>query len=554
MRLGFLVFGLLAAAAAQAQTLEDAPIAPTPAYFRFHFSTPSNRVELKPPVRLDEFLVGDQMVLSLRAYLELVMANNTDINIQRLTIETQRNAILRAFGVFDPTLTATFQSQRAKSQASDILAGATNLNSLTQPASFNYTQRFQTGTQLTVGFTANKTSNNNAFQFFNPVLNTGLSASFSQPLLRNRGVEISRLPITIARSRLRQSQYSLEDSITRLLVTAESAYWDVILQRENLKVQEKGLENLATQLKRNQRELELGAISPLDIYNPQAQFEQQRIQVIQARFRLVQAEDALRRQISADLDPRFRDVPMALSESPYIEADTERFDREEFVERALKRRPDLRAQLQALEIGDLNIKSSINALRPDLALTGAYSSSGRGGVYYPRQTTVPGTGTVTTAALVPLPGGIGDAVDQLFSFNYPTFAFGLRLTLPIRDRAAKANLSDNLVSKKLDAMRARSLEQNIRQDVLNAITNVESSRASIEIAKVGMDLAQKQLDAEQKKYDLGTTTIFFVLDAQTRLVNAQSVVVNNSVGYKRNVLTLLQRTGELLDQRGVIVQ
>ena len=129
-----------------------------------------------------------------------------------------------------------------------------------------------------------------------------------------------------------------------------------------------------------------------------------------------------------------------------------------------------------------------------------------------------------------------------------------RLTLPLRDRSAAANLADSLINKKLNAYRLRSVEQQARLDVLNAITQVESSKASIEIAKVGLDLAQKQLDAEQKKYDLGTTTIFFVLDAQTRLVNAQSVLVNQTVQYRRNLVTLLQRTGELLEARGIIVQ
>ena len=531
----------------------SAPIAPTPSYFRFHFSTPSNHVELKPPLRLDEFVISDRLELSLKSYLELVMANNTDITIQKVTVETQQNAILRAFGAFDPTLVANFNNTRTKSQSSDILAGAATLNQLSQPATFTYNQRLQTGTQFSVGFTASKTSTNNSFQFYNPSINSGLTFGFSQSLLRNRGAYVTKLPITIARSRLRQSQYNLEDQVTRLLVAAENAYWQVILERENLKVQEKGLENLDKQLKRNQRELQLGAISPLDIYNPQAQYEQQRIQVTQAKYRLIQAEDSLRRQMGADLDPRFRGMPITLSESPYMQADLQNLEKEQLVEIALKRRPDLREQLQSLDIDDLQIKQSTNALRPDLTLTGTYSSTGRGGIYYPREVAVPGGGT-SSGAFAPIPGGFGDALNQVFGFSYPVYGFGLRLTLPIRDRAARANLADSLVNKKLDALRARSLEQVVRQDVLNAVTQVESSRASIEIAKVGLDLQTKLLEAEQKKYDLGTTTIFFVLDAETRLVNAQATLVNQSVQYKRNMLTLQQRTGELLEARGVLIQ
>ena len=63
-------------------------------------------------------------------------------------------------------------------------------------------------------------------------------------------------------------------------------------------------------------------------------------------------------------------------------------------------------------------------------------------------------------------------------------------------------------------------EQGVRLQVLNAITNVENSRASVELAKTARDLAQKRVDAEGKKYELGIDTIFFLLTAQTDLTTA----------------------------------
>jgi len=545
-------FFCLALVLAPAQDLEVHSF-PSRGYFRTVFSTPETRVELQPPVRLEEFVVGDKLELSLKNYLDLVMANNPDIQIQKVSVEIQKNAITRAFGTFDPTITASFNSTRTKSQTGDVLAGATTLNQLSQPFNLSFTQRLSYSTQLTANFSTSKTSTNSTFQNFNPLYSSQVSFGFTQPLLRGRGPAIVKLPITIARSRLLSAQYNVEDQLLRLVAAAENAYWQVILERENLKVQEKGLENLATQLKRNQRELELGAISPLDIYNPQAQYEQQRIQVSQAKYRLQIAEDALRRQIGADLDPRFRNMPIVLTENPDPGAAPPTFDRETLVEKALRRRPDVRAQLQSLAIDDLSIQQAQNGLKPDLSLTGSYAGTGRGGNFYQRGNVFTADGSQVRVLQV-VPGGVSDAWHQMFTFNYPIYQFGLRLTLPLRDRAATANLADALVNKKLDAYRLRSLEQSVRLDVLNAITQVESSKASIEIAKVGLDLAQKQLDAEQKKYDLGTTTIFFVLDAQTRLVNAQSVLVNQTVQYRRNLVTLLQRTGELLEERGIVVR
>jgi outer membrane protein TolC len=212
------------------------------------------------------------------------------------------------------------------------------------------------------------------------------------------------------------------------------------------------------------------------------------------------------------------------------------------VEHAFARRPDLKAQGETMVGDDMSIQLADNAMRPDLALTFQYGSLGQGGTYFP------GTG------FAPIPGGFWDAFTQMFGFGYPTYGFGVRLRLPIKDRAAAANLSDAVVNKKLDTLRQKSIMQGVRLQVLQAISQVESSKASVDLAKVARDLAQKRVDAEQKRYELGTTTIFFVLAAQTDLTTAESTLVRESINYKRNLLQLSARTGDLLDERGIKIQ
>jgi len=343
---------------------------------------------------------------------------------------------------------------------------------------------------------------------------------------------------------LRISQENFLTTVFQLLTTAEQAYWDLIGARESLRVQEKALELSAEALKRSRRELELGAISPLDIYQPEANYASAEIQVLQARYRLQQAEDVLRRQMGADLDVKFRQMPISLTESVTPPADNAEIDREKAVEKALRLRPEIRSINEQLQADDLVLKQQTNLLRPDFSLRGTYLSTGRGGRFLQR------VGPNTTI----IPGGFGDALDQVFGFGFPIYSFGLTMRLPIRDLAAAANYADAVVGKRQDILARRSTEQNVRQQVLNAVSQVESSKASVKLAIVAQGFAQKQLDAEQKKYDLGTSVIFFVLDAQTRLVNAEAALVNQTVLYRRNLLNLLRVTGELLDERGIKVQ
>src|SRR5260370_39612631 len=83
------------------------PYFPKPSYFRKHFARIVTHVELQPPVRLSDFVAGGTLELSIRNYLDLVMANNPDVGVQKLTVEFSRSAISRAFGIFDPLAIAS---------------------------------------------------------------------------------------------------------------------------------------------------------------------------------------------------------------------------------------------------------------------------------------------------------------------------------------------------------------------------------------------------------------------------------------------------------------
>jgi outer membrane protein TolC len=332
-------------------------------------------------------------------------------------------------------------------------------------------------------------------------------------------------------------------------VQAETAYWDVISARERIKVQEQALDLADQSLKRAKRELELGATPELEIYQPEQNYATAKINLTQVQFQLRQAEDSLRRFIGADLVPDVRMLPIVLTEKVEPGLDEKPFDREALIAVAMKKRPDLRVFGVTLDVNDLQIQTSMNALKPNLNLTGYYQTYGRGGPGYIRPS---GLGSGATPVFVP--GGPSDALSQMFGFNYNTFNFGLTLQLPLRDRRASADLADAMVNKKLTTLRQRTTEQTVRLEVNNAITQVENSRASVQLAKIALDYAVKRAEADQKRYDLGVINIFFLLAAQQDLTSAQANVVNQTVQYRRNLLTLQQRLGTLLDEKGIVIQ
>lgn len=530
----------------------QAPSFPRPSYFRQTFASPDTRIELKNPVRLHDRVVDGKLELSLKQYLELVMANNTDIQIELLSLETPKNAIQRAFSAWDPLATASFTDTKSTTPSTGALEGADTVVSLSQPARFSFQQTLPNGMQYDVGFGATKSTSNSAFQTLNPALSSNVSISFSQPLLRNRGAAINKLNLMVARSKYKISEYALKTSLLQSINNAEGAYWDAVQARENLRVQENARKLADESLKLSQKELELGAISPLDIYNPEQQVATAELAVSQAKYALDQTFYALRKQIGADLDPQIRNLPIVLTETVEATGALD-FDPEAEVAKAVATRPDVHSAVQSLDVDELNIRQAKNEFLPNLSLTGSYSSQGVGGIFYQRSNVFDTSGNASQIVTA-IPGGFGDALTQMFGFGYPVYSFGLNLSLPIRSHQAAADMADALVQKKRDTLTIRTVQQQVRLSVLNAISSVNSSKEALKLAVSAKDFAQKYLDAENQKYQLGAEPMQFVLQAQTQLQQAESAVVQNEVGLRRNLLNLLTQTGELLDERGIVVR
>src|SRR5260370_17268712 len=164
---------------------QDHNFFPKPGYFRETLVSPNMHVELKPPTRLPDFVEDGKLELSLRSYVELVMANNTDVAVTKLNIDTAKNAILRGYSLFDPFVTASFNSQRTKTPSTSALDAASTLATLSQPVNFNYAQTLQNGTSYNVSFSELKSTTNSGFATLNPPYNSGLSVPFTPPLIRN---------------------------------------------------------------------------------------------------------------------------------------------------------------------------------------------------------------------------------------------------------------------------------------------------------------------------------------------------------------------------------
>ena len=496
--------------------------------------------KLSPPQHLEDYVRDGKLSISLDDTVKLALENNSNIRIQETQVEAQKFVLLGAFQPFDPLLQTTAIANRYSTPGSSALqgvgqTGSSALNSLTQTGQVSYQEKFKTGTSINGAISSSKSSTNSSFNFFNPYFDSTLSFQFTQPLLRNFGVFANTAPLIIARRTVQQSLASFQAQVNDAIFQVVTQYWAVVQARGSLQVEQESLSLAEASYERDKRALELGALPPLDIYRSQSEVAARNLQAIQGQYALKQTEDNLRLTIGANQDPAIHALSLDLTEKPEPEGELGSINMDDALKSALAGRPEIDVANYALQNDDANIRLANNHLLPDLSLTGFYQSTGLGGNQY----------DLNTGALISR-GGFGSSFSQLGGFGFPGYGASLTLNLPIRNRGAESNLGAALVSRHRDLYTARQTQEEITLEVNNAVRQLEEARITLEAGRVSYDLAQKSLAAEQRKYELGAETNFFVLDAQTKLAQANLDLLQTQVNYQVARAAVDHATGSLL--------
>jgi outer membrane protein TolC len=487
------------------------------------------------PEHLRNYVFEGKLRISLRDAVVLTLENNSFVRIQETQVDFSKFALLGTHQPFDPVLTSSYNVTATATSPFTTLQGtgsSTTVKNTTQFAQFNYSQTFETGTNVQAFVSTNSNRTNNSFDIFNPYINSTLNFQFTQPLLRNGWLFPNRAPIVIARRNLEQSRASFAAEVNNNILQAVAQYWTVVEARGSLEVSRKSMDAAEATYKRDKRALELGALPPLDIYRSESQVASRRVQVIQSEYALKQAEDAFRMTIGADQDPYFQALDLELTEKAEPEGELRTIDASTALQQALVKRPEFDGARAALANDETRIRLAHNHLLPELDLTALYASNGVGGTIPPNS-----AGQILTSS----------SFNQLFGFNYPTYEAQLSISLPLKNRGAKAEMGTAFVSRRSDLYTARQLREQVTLDVSNAVHQLEQAKLSIVAGKEALDLAKKTMVAEQRKYDLGSETIFFVLEAQTELASAELSLLQAEVNYQLAVAGLDRATGELLE-------
>lgn len=521
--------------------------------------------------------VGDQLSLTLNDAVRLALQNNNDIDASRIDVQIAEYNLRGARGVYDPLLSSESYFERATTPTSSTIggggaSGAVTQQDVTGAMRLGGFSPFAGGSyQLDFSSTRLTTTNQNVR--LNPQFPTALTFTYTQPLLRGLRFDNNRRQIEIAKKNLSLTDAQFRQRAIDVISQVEQAYWDLVFSLRNLQVQIDAVKQARLQLESNQRLVSKGVLAPIDVVAAQTQITTFEQSVYTAQEGVTRAENTLKTLMLPE-----RTSPLwarALTPITPVSLEAPRVPLEQATSAAIRNRPELAQLKTSADINAIDVRYFRDQTKPQVDLVGTYTTVGLAGTLVqanPNATNNtslltarvndlsalagldPLATTTTTSTVAPnLVGGYTQSLQNLIDQSYPTMRVGVRISLPLRNRTAQANLGAALARGNRIKDTLAQAEQIIEADVRNTLQAVRSAEARLASAAAARSSAEQQYESEQRQFRAGTTTVYLVLQRQTDLLAARARELQAQTDLNKSIAQFQRATGSTLEANHVSV-
>ena len=488
---------------------------------------------------------GPRSDLTLEDAIARALERNLDIAVERLNPQVVDLTLAQALSAYRPTFDTSFSNNSRTTPAATQLDGGEAVVSDTAVINTGITQAVAWGGgSYTVGFNNNRSTSNSFFTSFNPGYRSSFQGSYTQPLLRGFKIDGTRQQIQVTRINRDIADIDLRQTMTNTVSSVRNAYWDLVYATQTLAVQRQALELAETLIRDNEARVEIGTMAPIDVVQARSEAAARRQTLAQAEQNLATAELALKQLIVGGTDDEYWAATLNPVDLPTL--DVQPIDLEAAIRVALDERTDIARSRRQLDINNVNLSSMSNSRLPAVDLVGSYQLQGQGGTRFLRS----GLGG---SVFDEIPGGIGDAFDQLFDAAFPVWTVQLNVSYPIGQSAADAAYARARIQVQQVQAELRQLGLQVATEVTNAVLQIQGIARRIEASIAARELAEEQLAAEQSKFGAGMSTNFFVVQAQRDLATAQDTELRAILDQQKALVEFdrVQRTS--LSQAGISI-
>jgi HAE1 family hydrophobic/amphiphilic exporter-1 len=538
---------------------------------------------LPPPVPLQlapRIGITDEVELSLADVIRAVLSNNRDIEVSRLSRHKARQSLRGAKGYFDPVFGGNGYVSKTVSPVASSLGGATN-GAVTEKDIYADPQVSGNspwlGTTYKLDYASSRVDNNNTYNTLNPTYPTAATLNLTQPLWSGLLFDANRERLTVARKNIQQTDEQFKQQIIDSVTQAIRAYWELDYARHNLEEQIAAVRLAEQQDASNRRQVDQGTQAPIDVIQTQTQLSTYQQNVFTAQQQVTQAENTLKVLMLPD-----RNNPLwnaAIQTSSEAQSSRQVPTLEEALRDAYANRPDLKAGRIGVQVSELDARLAKDQAKPQISLTAQVETEGLAG------RSVPQSGSTLTsiftelftqvdelsavAGLPPLPtaglastsstpdfffGGYRQSFANLRDVRFPSVKLGIQLSLPLRNRTARAQAEIGEANRKQSQTQQQRLEMNAESDVRNTLQQLINSDFSLRASQRAAQLAAQQYESEQRQFKAGTSSVFLVLQRQTELVTARLREIRATADLREAEADFDRATAATLDRQHIEIE
>jgi HAE1 family hydrophobic/amphiphilic exporter-1 len=514
--------------------------------------------------------------ITLDDVVKSVLANNRDIESSKIDRLEAAIRLVGANGVYDPKFSVEPAYSHIDSAVSSSLGGGSvpgKLQQTTLQAIPQVTGLLHSGGSYTVSYSTARNSTDNTFATLNPQFPTTLTFSAVQPLFRNFHIDDNRRQIIVAKKNKSITDEQFRQRVIETTTTAVEAYWDLVYAVRNLQIQVEAVDLARKQVESNQRQADQGILAPIDVVEAETQLDTFEQSLYSAQQALTRAENVVKALMLTDrTSPLWRAALIPVT-SPVL--DPPAADYEPSVQEALMARPEISQTKLSAEVNQTNTQYYKDQTKPQVDLVGSYSLAGLAGTSV---SSGPNPFTASTLLLTqrvndlsalqglqPLPvipttaagappflvGGYGTSLGNLFGWNYPGIQASVRISIPIRNRQADANLAVSEAEGRRIENQYKQLEMRIEGDVRDTLQALESTKARLNAAVLARQSSEEQYQSEQRKFQEGTSTVFLVLQRQTAMITARDAEVRAQTDVSKAIADFERATARTLTVRNI---
>jgi outer membrane protein len=482
-----------------------------------------------PPPAKPAVEAGYTLQLTVEDAVRRAVDNNPDLAIVRLETEVESARVHETRTAFAPVFSSIVGRSSNVTPPSNFLLGDRGVDTNDWFSSSGVRQRLPWGAGTwNVSWDTSRTTSTSPLNSFDPSVQSGLQIAFSQPLLKDRKIDVVRQQYIIAKRNQESSELRFRESVVQTVAAVKQAYWTLKASVANVTVQQRSLELAQVLVNQNKVRVNVGQAPPLDLVQAEAEVAQRRENLIRAGAAAEDAEDRLRRLIMDPADASFWrvrvnpvDEPTGRGPLPDVDAT---------VAQALVERYDVARARNEQVNASTTVEFFRNQKLPDVRFETSYRGSGLGGTQLVRTGTFPG---VVTGRLN---SSFGDVVNQVFRSDYPTWSLGFTVSYPLGRSYEEVNLVRAEIERRQATQRVASLQLQAAETIRQAARQVRSTAEREDAARAGATLAEQRFEAEQRRYEVGLSTSFLVTQAQRDLVQAQVNLLQATLDYQSSIV------------------